>query len=191
MITSWSRPRRVIAKVEALPGAKPNSRFLVTSLPASTHPTQESYEDFHHAKGNAENRVEERSRQLFVDRCWSNLFNANKLRLYFVAFALVPMLRLRAALRKMALERADFATLRLRLLKIDAIWRRSTRPHPHRHFVGPSGPGDVPPRLEPRRARLTRSHPRSRAVVAHPHAQNPPRRWNRPIIPFQHHHGPR
>ena len=124
---TWSRARRVIAKVEALPGGKPNPRFLVTSLPTSTDPAQESYEDFYCARGDAENRVKEHKRHLFMDRCSSNLFNANTLRLYFTAFAFVLMQRLRAALKKTALERADFATLRLRLLKIGAIWRRSTR----------------------------------------------------------------
>ena len=62
-----------------------------------------------------------------MDRCSSDLFNANTPRLKFPAFAILLMQRLRAAPKKTALERADLATLRLRLLKIYAIRRRSTR----------------------------------------------------------------
>ena len=125
--SSWSRARRVIAKVEAPPGGEPNARFIVTSLPASSDPAQESYEEFYCARGDAENRVKEHKNHLFMDRCSSNLMNANALRLYFSTFAFVLMRRLRASLANTALEKADFATLRLRLLKIGAVRRRSTR----------------------------------------------------------------
>ena len=46
--TSWSRERRVVAKAEALPPAVPGgsfkrtARFVVTSLPAGTHPARAS-----------------------------------------------------------------------------------------------------------------------------------------------------
>ena len=106
---------------------KPNPRFLATSLPASTHPAQESNEDFRCAGGDAEDRVKERKRRLRLARGSSNLFNANALRLYSTAFAFVPVRPRRAAFKNTALGRADFATLRLRSLKIGAIRCRSTR----------------------------------------------------------------
>ena len=138
--SSWSRSRRVIAKAEALPekggGTKANPRFIVTSLPASTHPGQKLYEEFYCARGDAENRVKEMKTDLFAERCSSNLFGANTLRLYFSAFAHILHNRLAKALsgkkpdkaasgRKLA--RAMPETLRLRLLKIGARVRVSVR----------------------------------------------------------------
>ena len=138
--SSWSRSRRVIAKAEALPekggGTKANPRFIVTSLPAASHPGQILYERFYCARGDAENRVKEMKTDLFADRCSSNLFGANTLRLYFSAFAHLLHNRLARALaggkpdraspgRKLA--RAMPETLRLRLLKIGARVRVSVR----------------------------------------------------------------
>ena len=126
--TSWSRPRRV-AKAEVLPGSnrrqgKDNPRFLVTSLPTSTHPAQKLYEEFYCARGDAENRVKEHKLHLFSKRCSTNLFDANALRFLFATFACVLVERLRAALKG---ERASPDTLRLRLLRIGGRVRKSVR----------------------------------------------------------------
>ena len=62
-LDSWSRTPRVIGKAEALPptlaGGQPkeNHRFIVTSLPARTHPARELYEQLYRARGDAENRA--------------------------------------------------------------------------------------------------------------------------------------
>ena len=82
---SRSRRRRVVAKAEALPkperrGSKANPRFLVTSLPAATHPAQKLYEEFYCARGDAEYRVKEHKLHLFSQRSSGNRFDANALR---------------------------------------------------------------------------------------------------------------
>ena len=102
--TSWSRRRRVVAKAEALSksegrGSKANPRFLVSSLPASTHPAQKLYEEFYCARRDAENRVKEHKLHLFSQRCSSNMFDANALRFLFSTFAYVLMETLRGALK--------------------------------------------------------------------------------------------
>ena len=133
-LDSWTRERRVVAKAEALPGtgvagAKDNPRFVVTSLPAETHPARALYEEFYCARGDAENRVKEHKLDLFSARCSCNLFDANTLRLYFSTFALILFNRLRDALARTAdkLASAYPGTLRLRLLKIGARVRVSAR----------------------------------------------------------------
>ena len=130
--TSWSRRRRVIAKAEVLPGSdgrrgKDNPRFLVTSLPAATHPAQKLYEEFYCARGDAENRVKEHKLHLFSKRCSSNLFDANALRFMFSTFSYVLIEQLRNAMKGTELERASPDTLRLRLLRIGGRVRKSVR----------------------------------------------------------------
>ena len=134
-LKSWTRPRRVIAKAEVLPAnaedaaakMKDNPRFIVTSLPQTTHAAVALYESFYCARGDAENRVKEQKLDLFGDRCSSNLFDANTLRLYLTTFAHVLMNRLRRALAGTPLARATPNTVRLRLLKIGARVRVSVR----------------------------------------------------------------
>ena len=120
--TSWSRSRRVVAKAEALPkaggGASANPRFIVTSLPASTHPGRALYEDFYCPGGDAENRVKDLK---------LSLFDANALRLYLSAFARVLHNRMAAALAGTRIATHSPETFRLRLLKIGARVRVSVR----------------------------------------------------------------
>ncbi|MCY3880232.1 MAG: IS1380 family transposase [Rhodobacteraceae bacterium] len=126
---SWSRTRRVIGRAGALPGRgapKPNARFIVTPLPASEHPARRLYEDFYCARGDAENRVKDLKTGLFADRCSSNLFSANALRLRFSAFAHILHNRIAAAAGGKPAGTAP-ETLRLRLLKIGARVRLSVR----------------------------------------------------------------
>lgn len=132
-LKSWSRTRRVIGKAEALPptlegGAyKKNHRFIVTSLPAETHPAQELYEQFYCARGEAENRVKEHKLGLFSARCSSNLLGANTLRFYLSTFAMILFRGLREALLGTCLAKATAGRIRLRLLKIGALVRISVR----------------------------------------------------------------
>ena len=131
--TSWSRERRVIGKAEALPPTreggtfKKNHRFIVTSLPAATHPAQELYEQLYCARGDAENRVKEHKLHLFSARCSSNLFGANTLRFYLSTFAMILFRRLREALEGTRLAAASADRIRLCLLKIGALVRISVR----------------------------------------------------------------
>ena len=131
--TSWSRERRVIGKAEALPPAmeggasKKNPRFIVTSLPAETHPARYLYEHLYCARGEAENRVKEHKLHLFSARCSSNLFDANTLRFYLSTFAMILFRKLREALQGTRLAVASADRIRLRLLKLGALVRMSVR----------------------------------------------------------------
>jgi len=119
-LSSWSRTRRVIAKVEHLAkGANP--RFVVTSLSPETLDARALYEEIYSARGEAENRIKEQQLALFADRTSAGEFRANQLRLWFssVAYALLQTLR-RIGLAGTRLARAQCGTIRLKLLKIGA-----------------------------------------------------------------------
>ena len=132
-LTSWSRERRGIGKAEALPPAvaggksKENPRFIVTSLPAETHPARVLYEQLYCARGDAENRLKEHKLHLFSARCSSNLFGANTLRFYLSTFAMILFRGLPEALCGTRLAVASADRIRLRLLKIGALVRMSVR----------------------------------------------------------------
>ncbi len=124
---SWSRERRVVAKAEQLPG-KANPRFVVTSLPADRFPAQELYEAIYCARGDMENRIKEQQLGLFADRTSTATMRANQLRLWFSAMAYTMLQAIRHyGLRGTELARAQAGTIRLRLLKIGALVRLSTR----------------------------------------------------------------
>jgi hypothetical protein len=129
---SWSRPRRVVGKAEALPeqgvqAAKDNQRFVVTTLPAKYFAARNLYENFYCARGNAENRVKEHKVHLFSKRCSSNLFDANTLRVYMATFALLVFRELRRALRGTRLRQALPQRVRRDLLRVGARVRVLTR----------------------------------------------------------------
>ena len=114
---SWSRKRRVIARLEATTRGF-DARYIVTSLGGEA---RNLYEDVYCARGQAENLIKLHKGQLASDRtsCQSPLANQVRLVLHTGAYWL--MLALRDAVpRTMPLARAEFATLRLRLLKIGA-----------------------------------------------------------------------
>jgi len=129
---TWSRVRRVVGKAEHLPplndrcGANP--RFVVTSLPATRIDARTLYEDLYCARGEMENRIKEQQLDLFADRTSSATMKANQLRLWFssMAYVLVNELR-RIALRHTQFADATCGTIRLKLLKIGALVRRSMR----------------------------------------------------------------
>ncbi len=124
--TSWSQPRRVVAKAEYLDKGE-NPRFIVTSLPAQLWAAQDLYEKFYCARGEMENRIKEQM-CLFADRLSTDEMKGNQLRLYFsaLAYTLVEALR-RLALTGTAWAQARVDTIRLRLFKIGAIVQVSFR----------------------------------------------------------------
>ena len=114
---SWSRKRRVIARLEETTRGF-DARYVVTSLSGEA---RHLYEDVYCARGQAENLIKLHKGQLASDRtsCQSPLANQVRLVLHTGAYWL--MLALRNAIpRATPLARAEFATLRLRLLKIGA-----------------------------------------------------------------------
>jgi hypothetical protein len=117
--TSWSRPRRVVAKAEQIEG-KENPRYVVTSLEPANWPARKLYEELYCARGDMENRIKEQY-SLFAGRVSAATLRANQLRLYLSAAAYVLM----SAFRRLGLSttvwaRAQCDTIRLQLLRIGA-----------------------------------------------------------------------
>ncbi len=126
-LQSWSRSRRVVAKVEHLrKGANP--RFIVTSLPTHSMKGRPLYERLYCARGDMENRIKEQQLDLFADRTSSSKMRANQLRLWFstVAYLLLHLLR-RLGLQGTEMAKAQCGTIRLKLLKIGAQVKVSVR----------------------------------------------------------------
>jgi hypothetical protein len=123
---SWSRPRRVIGKAEHLAKGS-NPRFIVTSLGPESAPRL-LYERLYCARGEMENRIKEQQLDLFADRTSCNRMAANQLRLWFstTAYLLLHLVRV-WGLVGTALARAQCQTIRLKLLKIGAHVRITTR----------------------------------------------------------------
>jgi len=115
---SWNRERRVVARIEATPQGL-DIRYVVTSLEAPTPET--IYATLYCARGQAENLIKLHKTQLKSDRtsCRSPLANQMRLVLHTAAYWL--MLAVRDAIPKThALAKAEFATIRARLLKLGA-----------------------------------------------------------------------
>jgi hypothetical protein len=124
---TWSRERRVVAKVEWSNG-EANPRFVVTSLTRRQCEAKDLYEKVYCARGNMENRIKECQLDLFADRTSAGTMRANQLRLWFHSMAYVLL----CALRRIGLHDTDLAeatcgTIRLKLLKIGALVRISVR----------------------------------------------------------------
>jgi hypothetical protein len=115
---SWKHQRRVIARIEASTMGM-DIRYVVTSLAAPG--PEDMYEVNYCARGNAENLIKLHKSQLSSDRTSCRSANANQMRLILHTAAFWLMWRVQQAIPKTAaLAVAEFATLRLRLLKVAA-----------------------------------------------------------------------
>jgi hypothetical protein len=115
---SWKRERRAVARIEATTLGL-DIRFIVTSLTRGS--AEWVYDTLYCARGQAENLIKMHKGQLASDRtsCRSPLANQMRLILHTAAYWL--LLSVRDAIPKpQVLARAEFATIRLRLLKIAA-----------------------------------------------------------------------
>lgn len=113
---SWSRLRRVVARIEATrKGA--DVRYIVTNLKSGS--AKHLYESVYCARGQAENLIKRHKNQLASDRtsCRSPLANQMRLILHTAAYWLMRTLR-DAIPEPQSLSSGEFSTLRLRLLKI-------------------------------------------------------------------------
>ena len=126
---SWNRERRVVARLEASTRGF-DARYIVTSLEGDP---RRLYEDVYCARGQAENLIKLHKGQLASDRTSCQSPIANQLRLVLHTAAYWLMLTLRDTIPRAApLARAEFATLRLRLLKIGArVVEKATRVRIH------------------------------------------------------------
>ena len=115
---SWSRVERIVARVEAGPRGC-DTRLVVTSL--TNGAGKAIHEKLSCARGQAENHIKAWKAHLGADRTSCTSAAANQLRLFLHAGAYWLMWTLRAALpRRSPWRRAQFDTLRLRLVKIAA-----------------------------------------------------------------------
>jgi hypothetical protein len=113
---SWSCERRVVARIEATRLGL-DIRFVVTNL-TGTSP-RVIYESLYCARGQAENWIKFHKAQLASDRTSCRRAVANQVRLVLHTAAYWLMLSVREAIPALRdLARAEFATLRVRLLKI-------------------------------------------------------------------------
>jgi Transposase DDE domain group 1 len=133
---SWSRPRRVIARIEASmqPDPTPTDpdamrqeidvRYVVTTLDvdgALRHDgdAERIYEGVYCQRGQAENLIKLHKAQLASDRTSCTSAIANQIRLNLTTAAFWLMHTVRSAIPEgHALAKAEFNTIRLRLLKI-------------------------------------------------------------------------
>jgi Transposase DDE domain group 1 len=120
---SWSRTRRVVAKIERTAQGM-NLRFLVTNRRGRAEEVFTWYEQ----RGQAENFIKELKNDLEADRlsCMEYRANAFRLQLHVLAYNLFVLFR-RHVLRGTELARAAVGTIRLRLLKIGARVKLSAR----------------------------------------------------------------
>jgi hypothetical protein len=115
---SWKQERRVVARIEASTLGM-DIRYVVTSL---ANPVAEDlYEVLYCARGRAENLIKMHKAQLASDRTSCRSANANQMRLILHTAAFWVMWRIQQEIPiASALAKAEFATLRLRLLKVAA-----------------------------------------------------------------------
>ena len=115
---SWDRERRAIARIEATRLGL-DIRFVVTSLDIGS--AEWIYDSLYCARGQAENLIKLHKTQLASDRTSCRSALANQVRLVMHTAAYWLMLTVRDAIPKARqLASAEFATLRIRLLKIAA-----------------------------------------------------------------------
>ena len=115
---SWSRVRRIIARVEAGPLGT-DTRFIVTNLRQGSG--RGLYEGLYCQRGQAENHVKAWKAHLAADRTSCTKATANQFRLFLHAGAYWLLWSLRALMPKRSRWRvAQFDSLRLRLVKIAA-----------------------------------------------------------------------
>jgi hypothetical protein len=115
---SWKRQRRVAARLEATRLGL-DIRYVVTNIATGT--AEWLYADLYCARGQAENLIKLHKAQLASDRTSCRAATANQMRLVLHTAAYWLLLAVRDAIPKAhALAKAEFTTIRLRLLKVAA-----------------------------------------------------------------------
>src|SRR5579872_5432502 len=118
----WHHHQRVIVKVEITQGSF-NPRYVVTDL---TGEPEEIYA-FYSARGEQENRIKEFKLDMDSGRTSCCSFQANQFRLLIHTAAYALMNGIRGLLKGTAWQKAQMATLRMRLLKVGARVVESVR----------------------------------------------------------------
>jgi hypothetical protein len=119
---SWSAPKRIICKAE-YNHKGPNTRFIITNLAHAKY--RFIYETVYCGRGAMELMIKEHKNHLFSDRTSCSSFQANQFRLFMHSLAYVLMHTFREKhLKNTEFAKAQFNTIRLKLLKIGARVRR-------------------------------------------------------------------
>jgi len=122
---TWKRSRSIVAKADfGAQGANP--RFVLTNIDG--FPPDMLYSAYCE-RGQCENRIKDLKNALAADRLSCSSFRANffRLLLHLVAYRLMHALREAIAPLSATLGRAQFDTLRLKLLKVGALVTQSAR----------------------------------------------------------------
>jgi len=120
---SWTKDRRILVKIEVGPLGH-NVRFLVSNRAGKSAEIFQWYEH----RGDCENDIKEFKRDILGDRLSCHAYRANALRLqlHALAYQLMALFR-RHALRTTQLAHARMGTIRLRLFKVSARFKRTAR----------------------------------------------------------------
>lgn len=119
---TWRSDRRVIVKAEVLCKGE-NPRFVLTDLGGDPEELYEQYA----GRGDVENRIKELKDGLLSGRTSCHSFLANQFRLILHAAAYVLLQALRQVLTGTDMACAQASTLRVKLLKVGARVRETTR----------------------------------------------------------------
>ena len=124
---SWSKPRKVVAKVEMTDIGKLNIRFISTDMFEAK--AKALYEKIYCARGNDELYIKDHKTYTKSDRTSCHRFLANQFRLFLHSAAYVLLHSFRSnVLKGTSLETATFQSIRLKLLKTGArIIERKTK----------------------------------------------------------------
>lgn len=115
---TWSKPRRVVAKVEVSENGK-NVRFVVTDMENAK--TIGLYRQIYCARGEDELYIKDHKLYLKSDRTSCNRFEANQFRIFLHSAAYVFIHALKVnILRHTQFSNATIDTIRLRFIKIGA-----------------------------------------------------------------------
>jgi hypothetical protein len=119
---TWRTHLRLLMKAEAGQEGT-NLRFVVTNRPGDPQRLFRFYE----GRGQAENYIKELKNQLKADRLSCHRFEANAFRLVLHALAYQLIVLFRGCLSDPQLRCAQTDTLRVKLFKVGALIRQSTR----------------------------------------------------------------
>jgi hypothetical protein len=130
---TWDRKHPVVAKVEITQGTL-NPRYIVTNLFNVNSPVQSARQKacrtayaFYCGRGDAENRIKEFKLDLNAGRTSCHRFLANQFRLLLHVAASVLVTAVQQAASNTTYQKAQAATVRIRLLKLGARVIESTR----------------------------------------------------------------
>lgn len=115
---SWSAPKRIICKAEYNDKGA-NTRFIITNLKHSKY--KFIYETLYCGRGAMELLIKEHKNHLYSDRTSCSGFQANQFRLFIHSIAYILLHTFREKhLKNTEFAKAQFNTIRLKLLKIGA-----------------------------------------------------------------------